>query len=216
MNKKNIVILSIIFTGFFFWYFFLSARNIQNFMTAYRAYGNVSVAEEISARVPGVGENISRQKLNLILSRVLTENLTPEERQKLSEEGLVFVRKLRAEIDVIGAEGKKTEMSLQALRESLKKVGGFFVRRKAENIVALGESRRQTIKDIEGVLYEINDKLENIFQGIILDHGVLTPQRIRILNVGLPEAEKQFNQLTENYKKLDSLEKEINSASAAL
>lgn len=211
MNKKIIAIIIVVTLLGFLWYFFFAPGNPQAFLVAYNIYDTVSTAEEVAAHVPGVGENVSRQKLNRILSQVLTAEMPSEERQKLSEEALVSVGELRAQIDAIGADGKQTETALQTLREASKKVGGFSARQKAGDIVALAEDRTQTIKDIEDISYGINTRLENIFQGIIADHGSLTPLRISALNQDLPEAEKQFDHLTESYGKLDKIEKQIDS-----
>lgn len=210
MNKKTIISI-IVLLGGIFWYF-LAPGNTQGFLAAYNIYDTASTAEEIAAHMPGVGENVSRQKLNGILSQVLTADMTSEERQKLSEEALVSVGELRAQIDTIGESGKKTEATLATLREASKKVGGFSEKRKARSIVALAEERSQTIKDVEEISYGINARLENIFQGIIADKGVLTPNRIGTLNQDLPEAEKEFNRLTEAYRKLDEIEKQIDTA----
>jgi hypothetical protein len=210
MNKKTIIAVVIAFLGLL-GYFFFASGNTQGFLAAYNIYDTASTAEEISARVPGVGENVSRQKLNDILSAVLTVNMSSEERQKLSEEGLILVGTLHAQIDTIGADEKKTEATLITLRKASKKVGGFSARRKAGDIVALAEERSQTIKDVEEISYGINTRLENIFQGIIADRGVLTSDRIGALNQDLPEAEKQFEELTASYKKLDEIEKQIDA-----
>jgi hypothetical protein len=208
MNKKIIALIIVILTGIS-WYFFFAPGDTNAFLAAYNIYDTASTAEEISARVPGVGENVSRQKLNEILSRVLTADMTPEERQKLSEGGLVLVALLRTEIDTIVEGSKKTETALKTLRLSSKKVGGFSATRKAGSIVALTEERAQVIQNVAEISYGINDQLESIFQGIITDRGALTPVRISALNESLPEAEKQFDRLTENYRKLDTLEKQI-------
>lgn len=211
MNKK-IIISGIVIAGLSLGYFFFAPGNTQGFLAAYNIYDTASTAEEIAAHVPGVGENVSRQKLNEILSRVLTADMPPEERQKLSEEGLVSVGELHAQIDTISRDGKKTEAVLVTFREASKKVGGFFARRQAGNIVVLAEERNQTIKNVEEISYGINTRLENIFRGIIADNGVLAPGRISALNQSLPEAEKQFDRLTEAYRKLDDIEKKIDAS----
>lgn len=211
MNKKTIILI-IVITGVLSWYFFFAPGNPQAFLAAYNIYDTASTVEEIAAHVPGVGENVPRQKLNDILSAVLTASMSSEERQKLSEEGLILVGTLHAQIDAIGIDEKKTEVVLGTLREASKKVGGFSEKRKARSIVALAEERSQTIKDVEEISYGINARLENIFQGIIADKGVLTPNRIGTLNQDLPEAEKEFNRLTEAYRKLDEIEKQIDTA----
>lgn len=208
MNKKNIALI-IVVLGVLSWYFFFAPGNPQGFLAAYNMYDAASTAEEFSARVPGVGENVARQKLNSILSQVLTADMLPEERQRLSETALVSVGELRAQIDAIDMDGKKTETALQALREASKHAGGFSAKREAGSIVSLADERNNTIKGIEVISYEINTRLENIFQGIIADHGALTPERISALNQDLPEAEKQFDELTASYKKLDEIEKKI-------
>lgn len=215
MNKK-IIALIVAVLGAVLGYFFFASGDTNAFLAAYNIYDTASTAEEISARVPGVGENVSRQKLNEILSRVLTADMTPEDRQKLSEDGLVLAAELRAQIYAIVEAGKKTETALETLRASSKKAGGFFARRKAESIVALAEERSQTIQNVQEISYGINDQLESIFHGIIDDQGALTPARISALNESLPEAEKQFNHLTESYKKLDEVEKNIDSESREL
>lgn len=215
MNKK-IIALIIVILGVPLWYFFFASGNPQAFLAAYNIYDTASTAEEIAAHVPGVGENVPRQKLNEILSRVLTAEMAPEERQKLSEDGLVLASELRVQIDAIGENGEKTGAALETLRKASKKVGGFSAKRKAGSIVALAEERTQTIRDIEEISYGINTQLENIFQGIIGDSGALTPERIKVLNQDLPEAEKQFDRLTEAYGKLDKIEKQIDSASQGL
>jgi len=215
-NKKTVTATAIIVFAGLSLYFFFAPGDMEGFVAAYNVYDSASVAEEISAHVPGVGENVSRQKLNEVLGRVLTAEMTPEERQKLSEDGLVLVALLRTEINTIVEDGKKTEMALETLRLPSKKVGGFSARRKAGSIVALAEEREQTIQDVEKISYDINDQLESIFQGIIADHGALTPVRISALNQSLPEAEKQFDRLTESYKKLDDIEKKIDMESREL
>lgn len=83
MNKKIIISIVVATLGGFFWYFFFAPGDMRDFLAAYHAYDTVSVAEENAAHIPGNGGNVSRQKLNEILSRVLTENLPSKERQKL-------------------------------------------------------------------------------------------------------------------------------------
>lgn len=208
MNKK-IIALIIVILGVPLWYFFFASGNPQAFLAAYNIYDTASTAEEIAAHVPGVGENVPRQKLNEILSRVLTAEMAPEERQKLSEDGLVLASELRVQIDAIGENGEKTGAALETLRKASKKVGGFSAKQKARSIVALAGERAQAIRDIEEISYGINTQLENIFHGITADRGALTPDRITALNQAIPEAEKQFDRLTEAYKKLDRIEKQI-------
>jgi hypothetical protein len=213
VNKK-IVIAAVAVTAGFLLRSFFSPGNTQEFSAAYHAYDTASTAEENAAHTPGAGENVPRQKLNEILSRALTENLTPEERQKLSEEGLVLAQELRAQIDAIGEAEKKTETALAILREASKKVRGFSARRKTKSIIALADERSRIITEIKEISYGTNDRLEDIFRGIIADNGALTPARIGALNKDLPETEKQFDRLTESYRQLDEMKKEIDMASA--
>lgn len=209
MNKKIIVITAIAIAGALVYSFFFRAGNVGDFVSAYGAYDAASDAHVARAHVPGGGNNAARQKLNAILPRVLSENLTPEERRKLSEEALVSVEEIRAEIETLGREGEKADTALLKLREASEKVSGFFVRRKAADIVALAEERARTIRDVQEISSGINRQLGDIFRGVIADNGALTPERISALNQDLPEAEKQFDRLTESYRTLEEIGKKI-------
>lgn len=211
MNKKNIAITVVVIAGALVWGFFFRAGNTEDFISAYGAYDTASDAHVGSAYVPGGGNNLARQKLNGILPRVLSENLAAEERLRLSEEALVSVGEIREEILTIGREGEKADAALLKLREASEKVGGFFARRKAGYIVLLAQDRVRTIQDIQEISSGINRQLEDIFRGVIADRGALTPERITALNTGLPEAEKQFDRLTEAYAKLEKIEKQISA-----
>jgi hypothetical protein len=216
MNKKIIVSVLIAIAGALLYGFFFRAGNAGDFISAYAAYDAASDVHAVAAYVPGGGNNPARQKLNGILPRVLTENLAPEERQRLSEEALVSVGEIRAEIEAIGREGEKADAALLKLREASEKVGGFSARRKAGSIVALAEERSKTITDIEEISSGINLQLEDIFRGIIADRGALTPERVSALNANLPEAEKQFDRLAEDYRKLDGIEKQMDATFSVL
>jgi hypothetical protein len=209
--SKKIIALIIVILWVSLGYVFFVPKHTAEFLVAYEAYSMANSAHVAAAHVPGGGNNPARQKLNGILPRVLTENFSPEERQKLSEEALASVLEIRAEIDAIGREGEKADAALSKLREASEKVGGFSAGRKARGMVAFAEERIQTLKNIQEISYGINTRLENIFRGIIRDHGALTAERILLLNQDLPEAEKQFDRLTESYRKLDDIEKKIST-----
>lgn len=211
-NKKISIILIAVIAGILFWMFFSRASGRAEFIAAYQSYDSASHAHEAAAHVPGGGNNAARQKLDRMLSRVLTENLLRDERRQLSESALVSVAELRLQIDAVAMERKKSEAAMETLRAAGKKVGGFFASRKAVGIVAFADERSRILKDVEGISYGINTRLENIFRGIIADGGALSPERIAALNQDLPEAEKQFDRLTENYRKLDEIGKKIRAA----
>ncbi|MBI2120832.1 MAG: hypothetical protein HYT94_04380 [Parcubacteria group bacterium] len=212
MNKKIIIALVVVIAGIFLWGFLFRADDTAEFVAAYQTYDAAARVHEASAHVPGGGNNAARQKLNELLPQVLAENLAAEERQKLSEEALLSVAKIRAEIDNIGREGEKADAALRKLHEASGNSGGFFTRQKMGSAVALAEDRARTIRDIQEISSEINRKLEDIFRGIITDGGELTTQRINALNRDLPEAEKQFDRLTENYRRLENIRQKLDTA----
>jgi hypothetical protein len=212
MNKK-VIALIIAILGIFLGYVFFAPKNTGEFLAAYEAYDAVSAVHEASAHVPGGGNNVSRQKLNAVLSRVLTENFTPEERLGLSKEGLVSSGEVRKQIDAIKEQGEKTDAAAETLRRAAKDVGGFFAKRRAEDVYFLAQERMRIIQDIEEISYGTNARIENILRGIIADNGTLTPERISALNNDLPEAERQFDLLMENYRKLDDVGKRIDAVS---
>lgn len=216
MNKKIIASAIAVIVGVSLYGLFFRIGNTEDFISAYGAYDAASDAHVARAHVPGGGNNAARQKLNAILPRVLSENLAPEERRKLSEEALVSVEEIRAEIEAIEREEEKTDAVLLKLREASEKVGGFFIRRKAADIVAFAEERARTIRDIQEISSGINRQLEDIFRGVIADNGALTPERISALNQDLPEAEKQFDRLTESYRTLEEIGKKIEREYGAL
>ncbi|MFA6566033.1 MAG: hypothetical protein WCT48_04775 [Candidatus Paceibacterota bacterium] len=217
-SKRNkiiavgVAILAII--GLFSWKWYFGVANAQDFVRAYQAYDVVSREHEISAYTPGTEKNTARQGLNAILSQVLNESVSPEERLSFAEAGLVPLAKIRSEIDIMKEKGREAEKNVIILREKKDNLGGRRIFVKANDMIVLAEERIAIIREIETVSYRMNDTVSDIFKGIIKDKGELTGGRIQSLNEKIPDAEKDFERLSELYRNLEKTDKKMDDTFA--
>ena len=218
MKKKTKIIIAIagvaaiIVAGLFSWRCYFGVANARDFIRAYRAYDIVSREHEISAYVPGTEKNTARQELNAILVRVLNESVSPQDRLSFAEAGFSPLAKVRGEIDEMKEKGKETGKAVIILNNKAKDLGGMRISGKADEIIALANERIAIIREIETVSYRMNDTVSGIFKGIIKDKGELTGERIQSLNEKIPDAEKDFERLSELYRKLAESNTEIKKA----
>jgi flagellar motility protein MotE (MotC chaperone) len=150
--------------------------------------------------------------LNKILTSILDEKITEEERLSLSIAGADPLAVIRLEIDAIKTSREELELSTDVLSMRAKKVSGIRLRKKANELVILTKKRNEIIKEIETISYKMNDITKEIFQGIARDNGKLTDDRIRALNKQVPEAEKDFDRLNELYRTLKESKGELKIA----
>jgi len=216
MKKKTKIIIAgvaaIIAIGLFSWRWYFGVANARDFIRAYQTYDVLSQEHEISAYAPGTEKNAARQELNAILTRALNESVSPQDRLSFAEAGFSPLAKVREEIDEMKEKGKGTGKAVIILNDKAKDLEGKRISDKADEIITLANERIAIIREIETVSYRMNDIVSDIFKGIIKDKGELTGERIQSLNEKIPDAEKDFERLSELYRKLAESNTEIKKA----
>lgn len=179
------------------------------FAQSYEAYAQAAKRHDDAAYIPGVAENDIRKELNVVLARVLSEEMTAAERLSLARRGKALLDAAEGQIDEIGEIGTDVMVTIQNMREKADIPGGFNSEDEIENIIELSEERLNIIGDIRGLSYRAQFTTGQIFKQVIDDGGELDPAYVEKLNQELPEVEEQYNMRTNFYSDLEDVGKRI-------
>ena len=185
---------------------------VYQFDHAFNAYVAAANGQDTAALIPGAPDNATRLILNRLLSEILTQQLTNEERIRRANEGLDALEVSELEIDAIGFMGENVTntMSVLASRFTLLHVGD------TRDILTLAHERLEIAADIRGLSYLANHHIAAIFNRILSDGGVVTPEHTVELNRKIPEVEADFDRRAKLYRDLASLAFRINQEAASI
>ena len=203
-----VLIVALCAVGFYFW-----QKSTIDRTRALESYRLRSFEHLQAAYVPGVPENQSRERLNIILASVLVRPLTSDERRSLAEEGLAALKEVEAQIDAIGEVGDRVQIALAYLED---KGGGITAGDEAKELIAAAKEEFAIIADIRGLSYRANFHTAEIFNRILLDGGELTSAYSAALNAELPLVEEQFNTRAALYERLKDARARVDAALVAL
>ena len=155
--------------------------------------------------LPGADGNPVRNELNRMLGESLSDILSETERLERARRGLVLLDELERQIDAIGETKSSLDARLTALDEELAYIPSLLsgdrrrLREHVERLYVIAD-------DIRGLSYRANYHTSQIFDRIITDGGVLTVEHITFLNGQIPQIETQFDERTNLYAELESIE----------
>jgi len=213
--KKRIIFIIFLIFLLFFGFLFLDQEKEKNetkqFNFAYHNYEKLSKEQENATYMPGADSNSIRQDLDRILSAVLTQNMENNERLKMAKEGMKLIKKLEAQIDLIGIKGEQLSGAVSKMEEAGSNLSDKEQKDYAEAIVQTAKEKLSISSDIRGLSYRANYHVVEIFKRIISDKGELTSSHIKFLNDKIPEVEEQFNKRSGLYDELGDLNNKLNA-----
>lgn len=182
----------------------------------FATYRDVSEKEMVAALVPGVKDNPIRNELDRTLAEVLARAMTNEERLKLAQHGLDVLDRAEIQIDAIGEAEENTAKAIDAIERSTLSLGAVFGGSPSHELMELARKRSGIISDIRGLSYRANYHTEDIFKQIVADKGALTATHISNLNDLIPKVEEQFNERSNLYFELESVNNQMETVAAKL
>lgn len=180
-----------------------------SFKAAYNDYAEVAQRHDDAAYIPAVADNDIRKELNIVLARILTEEMSESDRLSLARRGQALLEAAEVQIDDIGEIGSDVSLAIKHMRESADIPGALHTADDMRDIIALSEERFRIIGDIRGLSYKAQFTTGQIFKQVIDDGGALDAQYVAKLNKELPEVEEQYNMRTNFYSELESVEGQI-------
>jgi prefoldin subunit 5 len=170
--------------------------------TQYVAFMAAEQNFETTAYKPSVGSNPVRQEVAYLLAQVLQAKMTPEQRLKLSREGIAHLNELESQIDAIQTEGEKVTPLLDSLEKTARSAANVRKRTQMKEVISLARKNAQVIADIRGLSYRADYYTDEVFERIIDEHGELTDAHKTYLNDLIPQLESQFDRRTNLYTEL--------------
>jgi hypothetical protein len=169
------------------------------FIEIYGDYADVAKRVDVLVHVPGVADNPDRSELQSLLSTILVENITKDERERLSRIAFSHLDTVKKEIDQAQAAQAELYQVLQDLDTASKQFHGIEARGLADEIVQLARERAEQTARISSILSETNDHTYAIITKILGDGGELRPGHIQIINDSTTAAEERYDTLAELY-----------------
>ncbi len=157
---------------------------------------------ETAANKPASGSNPVRQQVGYLLSQVVQVTMSPEERLKLSREGIAHLNDLEGQIDAIQTAGERVSPLLDTLAKTASSPVHIQKRAGLNEIIALSRKNALIIADIRGLSYRADYYTDEVFERIIDDQGNMTDEHKTHLNDLIPDLETQFNRRTNLYTDL--------------
>lgn len=163
--------------------------------------------------LPGSGSNLSRQQLNTNLQIILTSDVSNQERLSIAKTSLLYSEDLQNQINNIT---KKTALLKTSVKE-LKQFSEIFYLQKGlllsiETAIEKTGMYIERTQHTQKILSLMNKQSKDIFARIIEEKGSLSVEHINKLNEDIPFAEQNFDSLTEFYKDISKLQKEIHTS----
>ena len=203
MKKLIILIVGISIIGAIAWWALMSG--VRTSAHSYEALERETDTYIAATFLPGADGNPVRNELNRMLGESLSDILSETERLERARRGLVLLDELERQIDAIGETKSSLDARLTALDEELAYIPSLLsgdrrrLREHVERLYVIAD-------DIRGLSYRANYHTSQIFDRIITDGGVLTVEHITFLNGQIPQIETQFDERTNLYAELESIE----------
>ena len=203
MKKLIILIVGISIIGAIAWWALMSG--VRTSAHSYEALERETDTYIAATFLPGADGNPVRNELNRMLGESLSDILSETERLERARRGLVLLDELERQIDAIGETKSSLDARLTALDEELAYIPSLLSgdrRRLREHV----ERLYVITDDIRGLSYRANYHTSQIFERIIDDGGTLTAEHVTFLNGQIPQIETQFDERTNLYAELESIE----------
>jgi len=203
MKKLIILIVGISIIGAIAWWALMSG--VRTSAHSYEALERETDTYIAATFLPGADGNPVRNELNRMLGESLSDILSETERLERARRGLVLLDELERQIDAIGETKSSLDARLTALDEELAYIPSLLsgdrrrLREHVERLYVIAD-------DIRGLSCRANYHTSQIFDRIITDGGVLTVEHITFLNGQIPQIETQFDERTNLYAELESIE----------
>lgn len=172
------------------------------FMQVAQEYVHAQDEMMSAAAKPGQGGNRTRQELDIILQRVLTEPMSNDIRQGLSKKALEKIGIIDGYILELVETIEEYDATMTRMETELVGVTGYDTRQQTQDIFELAELQQKTYREVEVLTKVIHERTKTIFTTIIKDKGALTDNHVRSLNEQLNEAEAQFDKRTQLFNTL--------------
>lgn len=197
------------------WFVYASMQASAQYDEVLASYRDASNREMQAALIPGVKDNPVRRELDRTLAEVLAREMSDDERLKLAQHGLEVLVVAEEQIDSIGEAGAAASHAREQLRQH--SLGSSFsFSGSSYELIELAKQRSDIISDIRGLSYRANYHTEDIFKKVVADGGSLTRAHITSLNDLIPKVEEQFNERSNLYFELESVNNRMETLIADL
>ena len=195
---------------------YMSYQSSLEYDKIFASYQSASERELQVALVPGVKDNAVRKELDRTLAQALAREMSNSERLALAKHGLEILALAEIQIDAIGEAGEAAHAATLELSQSSLVAGFIPTSMATSELISLANKRSDIIGDIRGLSYRANYHTEQIFNKIIEDDGALTSLHIASLNDLIPKVEEQFNERSNLYVELESINNRMENIVAEL
>lgn len=188
--------------------------HVVSFIDTYGDYEEVATRVETLTHVPGVSDNPDRGELEQLLTTMLTERVSAEERGRYALLARSNLNTLQGELDAAQASQAKLYEVLQTFDNASAWFHGIEARSQAEDIVAMARKRAETSARITSIQSEIYIQTDAIIAQILADGGALTQEHITVINNATDNAEARHATLTGLYDDLVRQKSDMETAFA--
>lgn len=186
---------------------YTTIRSTSQFTDDYAEYAALAKLHQDAAFLLGAPNNPVRQKLNRILSDVLSAPINPAARLALAREGLVLTAETEKQLEAVSKAGEEVDASIAKMQVTM--LNSLTSSQHVKEVIALAKRRSEIISDIRAYSYRADFELRRIFDRIIAEGGKLPDSYIVELNTAIPELEEQFNKRSSLYAELQRTGEEM-------
>ncbi len=169
------------------------------FIDAYSTYDVAASRVEDMVHGPGTKRNPDRTNLLALLEKILTADISAEERSELARVAYGHLDSIQEGI----ADAKKVHGELYAIIQDLDNTSRIFhgvrAKEQAEKLVTLARERAETSARIIANLSETHEYTYAIITRVLEDGGELTDEHKNSINTITAEAESRHAALEEQY-----------------
>ena len=191
------------------WAYFATRQTDHTFSDDYVIYAAKAAAADNAAYIPGASDNPVRVALDQVLTQILEGRVTDPERLALATQGLSLLTQSEAQIGDISSSSAKVDAAIAKMQ--LDELNGFAPSAEVGEIIGLAKDRQSTISDIRAYSYHADFEIEQIFNTVVQDKGVLTDDYIVSLNNEIPAVETEFDHRTALYAELQATAEKIDA-----
>ncbi len=172
------------------------------FIDVYGDYREVVTRVETLTHIPGVESNPDREELERLLTRILTEQVTDEDRERLARLAFSNLDVLKREVDAAQAAQAALYATLQDLDNASRAFSGIEVRNQAQELVHLARKRAELTARITSIQAETHEHAYAIITKVLADGGALSDNHKREINAATAVAEARHSTLTTLHQEL--------------
>jgi hypothetical protein len=209
MKKKvwiSLVIIALLGCSYALYSVYISYREVSS---AYAAFLRAEERHLTSAVIPSIDQNPIRQELNQVLAEALSEGMAADARLLRAERGTQLLGDTERQIDMTMQTRDELILAIDTLRARTGLLGAILSSYDIPKVTALAEQQMVLVDDIRGLSYRANFHTGQIFERLIADRGILTPQHVISLNELIPKVEEQFDKRSNLYMELESLHDQV-------